>query len=132
MARTDAEALLGYQIAGPPNERLMCRANARIVRDRRGLELVFRTSNGGQILIGIVIQRMVSEDPATGRLANLVDLLYAAVPEATPVPKFQAVGPPPGSDLPDLYWFPTARGIQLLLRPDEQSIYLALSEFWVD
>jgi len=132
MSKADAEEVLSYQITALPNERLMRRANARVIRDGRTVELVFKTSDGGQTLFGIVIQRMGSEAPATWQLANLVHSLHAAVPEATPVPKFYTVTPSIGPDLPELYSFPTAPGIQLLLRPDEESIYLAFSNFWVD
>jgi hypothetical protein len=131
MSQTDVESVLGHQIAARQSDRYPRRANARVERDGQSLELAFRTSDSEQTLIGIVAHRMSSEDPAAWQLANLVQSLRAAVPDVTPMRKLHPTMSTVET-VPGCYSFPITQNILLQLRPDEDSIYLALSELWID
>jgi len=132
MPLTEVEHTLGYTIYPVGSQRLMRRPSARVVVNGRDLQLFFGESNEGLFLNGVALTRMASEDPTTWSQANLVRSLESEAVGAVPVSSRPA-NPHDGSPAPQsVYSFPTSPGGELVVHAEEETVILAVHEFFDD
>jgi hypothetical protein len=131
MPLTEVEKLLGQSIHLTDRSQYVEAPCARVVVDKRSVRLTFWKSDGNMILKGLVIERMAFESPESWTRQGLVESLSSTGVEAT---QRNAREQAPGErfELPILYVFPKAPGIQLLLKAQEGAIYLGFDEYFVD
>jgi len=133
MPKSAAERQIGHVLEPRRDPDLVGHKPTRVIIGSRAVDLYFSGPMGEEPkLIGFIVQRMGTEDPEAWSESRLTESVPKTVSDAADVEHLDLAGPRSRRSAAVEYGFPSAPAIKLLLKPDDDTIYLGFHDFFVD
>ncbi|HXV68161.1 MAG TPA: hypothetical protein VD738_04475 [Nitrospira sp.] len=128
MTLRELNSHLGYRVFPRKPQISPGKAFVVAVIDDRSVHITFTERNGQTEVDGLVLQRMAHEDPASWTQSSLVEALRTRVPLVEYALSEHPAEPSETLDRSPIYVFPGVEGQRVLLKPDEETIYIGYNE----